>query len=128
MRTSVHLAVLATPASDVEWVPNTDIYENGNSLVIRMEIAGVHMNDIRISVRDRLLIVAGRRPDSCRSHQCHFRQMEIHYGSFERHLTLPRNVDSSHAKAHYRNGFLIIELPKSSQAEHATVRVAVESE
>lgn len=126
MRTSVHLAVLSAPASDVEWVPNTDIYENDDSLMIRMEIAGVQMEDIRITVTDRLLVVAGRRPDPCRSEGCRFRQMEIHYGFFERHLSLPRNMDGSHAKAHYCNGFLIIELPKASQPEHASVRVTIE--
>jgi HSP20 family protein len=119
---------LSTASSNVEWVPHTDIYENENSLVVRMEIAGVSEEDIQISVSDRTLIVRGRRPDPCRMARFHFRQMEINYGVFEKRLILPRGVDGKKAKARYRNGFLVIEFPKLSKSDPVRLKVMIERE
>ena len=125
---TLQMVVLSGPSSDVEWVPNTDVYENDTSFVVRMEVAGVTRDDIQITLSDRHLIVQGHRPDPHRTNRCRFRQMEIDYGTFERRLALPRTVDNSHAKAYYRHGFLMIELPKAGQAKHTTVRLALEQE
>jgi len=122
------MVAISVPSSDVEWVPNTDIYENDSSFVIRMEIAGVNREEIQITLTDRHLIVRGHRPDPHRTNRCRFRQMEIDYGTFERRLALPRSVDNGHAKACYRNGFLMIELPKAAHAEHTTIRLALEQD
>jgi len=127
-RNTLQMAVLSSPSSDIEWVPNTDIYENECSFVIRMEIAGVNREDIQITLSDRHLTVRGRRPDPHRTNQCRFRQMEINYGTFWRRLLLPGTVNNTHAKVYYRHGFLMIELPKATQAEHTTVRLAIEQE
>src|SRR3989338_497128 len=112
IHTTLQMVGLSSSSSNVEWVPNTDIYENEASFMVRMEIAGVSRDDIQINFTDRTLVVKGRRTDSCRATKCHFRQMEIDYGVFERHLVIPRTVDGKRVKASYRNGFLIIELPK----------------
>jgi len=128
VHTTMQLVGLPPASSEVEWVPHTDIYENESSFVIRLEIAGVHRDDIHIDVSDRTLVVSGRRPDSCRTERRHFRQMEIHYGFFERRLVLPRNVEGRQVKANYRNGFLIIELPKVAKSNPTPLRVTIEQD
>ena len=108
------------------WTPNTDIYETADTLVIKMEMAGVEKSDLEITLHERLLIVSGHRKDACRQRRCSFRQVEIDYGSFERHIVIPRTVDGNKAKARFRNGFLRIELPKAEHSEHSTVTVSIE--
>lgn len=110
------------------WTPNTDIYETADSLVIKMEMAGVEKSDLEITLHERLLIVSGQRKDACRQRRCSFRQVEIDYGSFERHIVIPRTVDGNRVKARFRNGFLRIELPKAERSEHTSVTVAIEQE
>ena len=116
----------STPHS--AWTPNTDVYETADSLMVKMEIAGIEREDLEITLKDRLLLVRGRRKDTCRQRdqRCVFRQMEIDYGFFERRIVIPRSVDGSRVRAQFRNGFLQIELPKSSQSEHTTVTVIIE--
>lgn len=114
---ALQLVSLSATSSSVEWVPNTDIYENEESFVIRMEVAGVDADNIHIHLSDRFLVVRGHRQDSCRAEQCHFRQMEINYGIFERRLMIPRNVEGRKIKASCRNGFLKIELPKAVKSK-----------
>src|SRR5690349_8207864 len=77
------------------WTPNTDVYENDESLIVRIELAGINKEDLDITLNDRLLLVRGHRPDPCRRGRCSFRQMEIDYGYFERRILIPRSVDAS---------------------------------
>lgn len=124
------VAYLSLPAlaSQSAWTPNTDVYETPETLVVKMEIAGIERDDLEITLNDRLLIIRGFRRDPCRQseHRCQFRQMEIDYGHFERRIVIPRSVDGRHTRAQFHNGFLKIELPKSAQTEHATVTVIIE--
>jgi HSP20 family protein len=128
VHTTLHLVGIGSASSNVEWVPNTDIYENEGFFMVRMELAGVHREELHITLADRTLIVRGRRVDHCRKEKCHFRQMEIHYGVFERRLVIPRSVDGKKVKANYRNGFLLIELPKVSKSDPTPMRVNVEED
>jgi HSP20 family protein len=122
------IAYLSLPALAPHsgWSPNTDVYETPDSLVVKMEIAGISKEDLEITLNDRVLLVRGLRKDPCRQRRCSFRQMEIDYGHFERHIVIPRSVDGSRVRAQFNNGFLQIELPKSQQSEHATVTIVIE--
>ncbi len=120
------LAGLPTLASHTAWTPNTDVFETAECLVVRIELAGVAREELEINLGDRLLLVRGHRREPCRQGQCTFRQVEIDYGTFERHILLPRPIDPGRARAHLCNGFLQIELPKAAVAEHRTVAVIIE--
>jgi HSP20 family protein len=122
------LAYLSLPAlaSHNAWSPNTDVYETSESLVVKLEIAGISKDDLEITLNDRVLLVRGLRKDPCRQRRCSFRQMEIDYGHFERRIVFPRSVDGSRIRAQFENGFLHIELPKSQTSEHTTVTVIIE--
>jgi HSP20 family protein len=117
---------LPTLASHSGWSPNTDVYETPESLVVKMEIAGINKEDLEITLNDCLLLVRGHRKDPCRQQRCSFRQMGIDYGRFERRIVIPRSVDGNRVRAQFDNGFLHIKLPKSQTSEHATVTVIIE--
>ncbi len=109
-----------------QWIPSADVYETPERWVVKMEVAGINREDVEITLDDRTLVVRGHRPDPCRTGQCKFRQVEIDYGQFERRFLIPKSVDAERVTASYRNGFLVIELPKSEKTQHATVTVIVE--
>ena len=98
-------------AASGHWVPNTDVYATDNSLVIKVELAGMKSDSLEITVEGNRLRIAGNRPDGCRANKCNFLVMEISYGPFESVLELPPGYDLSQAKAIYVNGFLRIEVP-----------------
>jgi HSP20 family protein len=122
------VAYLGLPAlaSQSAWTPNTDVYETPDTLVVKLEIAGIEKEDIEITLNDRLLLVRGYRKDPCRQKRCSFRQMEIDYGYFERRIVVPRSVDGARVRAQFKGGFLHIELPKAQKSEHTTVTVIIE--
>ena len=94
-----------------QWVPNTDMYETENGLVVKVELAGTRSDNLEITVEGNRLRISGSRPDGCRAAKASFLVMEINYGPFESLLELPPGYDLSQAKAAYLNGFLRIDVP-----------------
>ena len=119
---------LSSPMGQSCWTPNTDVYETPQHLIVKMELAGIRKDDVEITMQDRLLIVRGYRKDNCphRQGRCSFRQMEIDYGYFERRILMPSLVDAGQAEAHFHNGILHIELPKTAHPVPSAVTVVIE--
>lgn len=92
------------------WSPPTDIYENQNGYVIKVEIAGMSEDDFEVIVENNILMISGNRPDSPDRRAYH--QMEIQFGKFEIAVDLPAPVDVENASAQYEDGFLTIQLSK----------------
>ena len=91
------------------WRPPTDVYETEESLVVRVEIAGMRDQDFSIELIGRILSIRGVRPDATSRRAYH--QMEIRFGEFSIELELPLPVVSEQVEAVYNNGFLWITLP-----------------
>ncbi|MEW6302140.1 MAG: Hsp20/alpha crystallin family protein [Verrucomicrobiota bacterium] len=114
---SVHFLKSSPETSDLEasgaayWVPNTDVYTVDNGLVVVVELAGIRREDLELTIEDNRLKISGHRPDGCRSGNCKFLAMEIHYGAFENVIELPAGYDLTQARAAYQNGFLRIDVP-----------------
>ena len=103
-------------SAESHWVPNTDVYVTEESLVIKVEIAGMRKEDLELTVEGSRLTITGHRPDGCRAPKCKFLVMEINYGSFQSVIELPPGYDLGKAKATYQNGFLRIDVPQKQGA------------
>ncbi len=98
------------------WTPAVDMYETAEALVVLVDLAGVDPAQTEVHAEPGRLLVRGLRtewharaaPDEQRSYLA----LEIPYGRFERSLPLPSGVDTSEARADYRDGLLEITLPK----------------
>jgi HSP20 family protein len=98
-----------------EWRPHTDVYETPESLVVKMELAGIPEEAIEITLYVDHLVVAGTRKESLPGSQADsplaFHEAQIHYGPFRSEVRLPRPVDSERVTAELDNGFLVVMLP-----------------
>ena len=92
------------------WRPPTDVYETEENVVVKMEIAGMRDEDLEVAMQDNLLLISGNRSDSQERKAYH--QMEIPFGKFSVGIELSVHVDADNATAEYKDGFLIIQLPK----------------
>jgi HSP20 family molecular chaperone IbpA len=105
-------------AQQAGWCPATDLYETDGEIVVMLEVAGIEPDLLEITLEDTLLRVAGRRSDIAPRRACvALHQMEIEYGTFERLLTLPGQLDGDAAEARLENGFLEIRIPKKPPAK-----------
>jgi len=92
------------------WSPPTDFYETDESCVVKVEIAGVRDEDFEVAFENNILMIRGHRRDLNERRAYH--QMEIRFGRFEIAVEIPVVVDIEKAKAEYKDGFLVIILPK----------------
>lgn len=94
------------------WHPSTDVYETDESVIIKVEVAGMQEQDFTISLSNRNLIVTGVRRDPVEC-KLAYQQLEIPYGPFRAQVFLPYAVEQDEIAASYKDGFLIVVLPKA---------------
>src|SRR5687767_3154762 len=94
------------------WNPPTDLYETEENYVIKVEIAGMRDEDFDVAFENNILMISGYRSDLNERRAYH--QMEIRFGRFEIAVELPATLNMEKATAEYKDGFLIIVLPKSN--------------
>lgn len=104
------------------WEPKVDLLEEESQFIIRAEIAGVRGDDIHLQyVPDRhAILLRGHRSEPSMPSVGHvgFHQLEIYYGDFLREVRLPDvAVDADSIRAHLRNGYLIVCVPKLERTQ-----------
>ncbi len=94
------------------WQPDVDIFETEESLVVRLELAGVRGADLRVTVDGDVLRISGIRQAPKPADVRRLHQMEIATGPFDRRLRIPIPFDREGVSAHLADGFLTVTLPK----------------
>ena len=102
--------------------PLTDIVEMPDGVMMLVEMAGVHADDVDISVERRVLTVRGRTK---RSNPENFRLVYAEYGEgdYERAFTLSEDLDAAKIEAELRNGLLTLKLPRAEAATPKKISV-----
>ena len=105
------------------WQPDVDVFETERGVVVRVELAGIRSDDVRVSVDGQVLRLSGVRsaPEGEEVQRLH--QMEIAAGPFERRVRIPITIDRDRVSAHLADGFLTVTLPRRDPARR---RVKVE--
>ncbi len=101
------------------WRPPTDVLEGPPGLLVRIELAGLHEDDIDVTLFDDMLVVAGQREESdfdratwCTA-ECRYHASGVRYGPFRAEIYLPIAVDADRVTARYDRGFLYVTLPRA---------------
>lgn len=106
-------------------VPNIDMYDRKNEIVVKAELPGVSKEDIDITITKDSLTIKGeiKKEEDVKDED--YYACEISYGTFTRSISLPVEVDSEKAKASLKNGVLEIVLPKKEEARIKEIKVEV---
>jgi len=92
--------------------PRVDVFYEGEPprAVVQAELAGIDPDELSLEIEGRQLILAGhRRPAEAEGRV--YQQLEIEFGPFRRVIPLGADVKAELARATYRDGILIVELP-----------------
>ncbi|HXH50472.1 MAG TPA: Hsp20/alpha crystallin family protein [Terriglobia bacterium] len=112
-------------ASPGAWIPPVDIYETGDSLVLKAELPGINTDDVEIRVEDSTLYLKGERKFEKEAKEENLHRVERSYGTFTRSFALPNTIDADKVKAEYENGILTLTLPKREEAKPRTIKIDV---
>jgi HSP20 family protein len=100
-----------------------DVSEGDTEVNVRLEAPGLEADNFDIHVLGKVLVVRGEKQVQHANIEGRFHVMECAYGSFERAVPLPVEVDENAAKASYRRGVLDIKLPKKATAAVRRIEV-----
>jgi HSP20 family protein len=102
-----------------------DIYENGDSLVLKAELPGINPDDVEIRVEDNTLYLKGERKFEKEVKEQNYHRVERSYGTFTRTFSLPNSVDADKVAANYKDGVLTLTMPKKEEAKPKTIKINV---
>ncbi len=111
--------------ANTDYAPRVNIIENDNRIKLNFELPGLERDDIKVTVKEGLLTVSGNRKVESKEEIENFVRSEIYSGQFSRSFTLPETVETDKISADYKNGLLILNLPKSEKAKPKTIDIKV---
>jgi HSP20 family protein len=106
-----------------DWAPKLDVKETKDAMVVTAEMPGVDPKEIEITLMGDLLTLKGEREKETEEKEERYHRVERTYGTFLRSVRLPLAVDGSKVTATFKNGVLVVTLPKSPAAKGTIVPV-----
>ena len=110
------------------WIPNADIFENDESLVVEVELPGVAPEALALSVHSGNVVIAGARQSQEGGDELEVQISERSFGTFRRVIHLGVPVNTRQAKAVLKSGLLRICFPKVPNRRGEAVPIEVEAE
>jgi HSP20 family molecular chaperone IbpA len=99
------------------FVPNTDIFESNDALIVVMEMPGVARESADITMEDGVLTVSGRI-DFSKYAKLQPVYTEYNIGQFRRTFSIAPNSIAEHKiTAEMNDGVLTVTLPKAERAK-----------
>lgn len=108
-----------------DWIPPADIEEYKDKFLLRLDVPGVDVSAIEITLDQGVLSVSGERKVEVEAKEIERRRLERPQGRFHRRFTLPDTVDAAAVHATGRNGIVEITIPKQAKAQPRKIQVAV---
>ena len=94
------------------WYPAADVYQTEDGWIVKVELAGVSVEDVEIDIQGTVLSIIGARKDRSCAVGVSFHQMEITYSRFEKTLQFPAVIEGARIEHNFEDGILIIRLWK----------------
>jgi HSP20 family protein len=107
-------------------MPAIEVFERGNDVVVRAEVAGVQPRDLEVRLADDTVTIRGERRSDVQREQDGYFHSERQYGAFVRTVALPATVDAGRARAHFRNGLLEIVAPRRDEGARRGRKLDIE--
>jgi HSP20 family protein len=115
-----------TPLAFAPWVEGSmavDMYETGDSVVVKTTIPGIKAEEIEVSVAgDTLTIKAESKAEEEVKRENYLRR-ERRFGSYCRSVALPGGLQTDKAEADYCDGILTLTFPKAEVVKPKAIKV-----
>jgi len=99
-------------------LPAVNIKENDDEFKVKVAVPGMDKKDFKINLENNILTISSEKEIENEEKNDKYTRKEYSYQSFERSFNLPKNVvNSEKITASYKNGELIITVPKREEAK-----------
>ncbi len=107
------------------WMPLTDITEDKDNFMLRLDLPGVRKDDVKISYNDGQLSISGERKQEKETTDSKYHRVERAYGKYFRSFTLPSKIREDKIEAEFKDGQLIITVPKAEEAKPKEIPIKI---
>lgn len=107
--------------------PRVNVAETDKAIEVTAELPGVEENDIDVTLRDDILTIKGEKRTESKREEKLFNVEERTYGSFERSMRLPCEVNDQKVNADFKNGVLTVKLRKTPAAKKKTKKIEIKA-
>jgi HSP20 family protein len=105
--------------------PAIEMTETDQELILKAQNPGIESKDLNVEVSEDSVSISGEQKQESRTEEKGYFRSEFHYGRFERTVPLPVTVKNDQVKAEFKNGILILTLPKMETTSRKVVKVAL---
>ena len=99
-------------------LPAINILENDNEFKVEVAVPGMNKEDFHIDFENDVLTISSEKNIENDKSTDTYTRKEYSYQSFKRSFSIPKNVvDSNKISATYKNGELVIAIPKREEAK-----------
>jgi HSP20 family protein len=106
-----------------DWQPLADVSENEAEYTVAIDLPGIDRSTLEISIDENRLSVKGTRP----APESNQHRAECPRGNFLRSFSVPAAVDQKEIKADYKDGVLLVHLPKRPEKQPQRVKINISS-
>ena len=107
------------------WAPRVDVVDREESILIRVDVAGVDPADIDLTLEDRTLTISGTRSLDETTDESGYHRREILTGEFKRTLILPEGLDAEEITAKADHGLLEVVIPRRPEVLPRKLKIDV---
>jgi HSP20 family protein len=104
-------------------IPAIDLYQTDDEVVVKAALPGLKAEDVQISITADVLTLRGEFRKETEQKEATYHIREQRFGSFERAIMLPTDVQSDKSKAEFENGVLTVTLPKAETVKPKTINI-----
>ena len=100
--------------ADTLFRPKVDLSAEEKQYLLTVEIPGVSEKDVTVDISNNTMTIKGEKKQEKEEKDKNYYRIERSYGSFQRVLSLPDDVDQDTIKASFKNGVLSITMPRKA--------------
>ncbi len=109
------------------WTPAVNVLEKKDAIEITADLPGLAAEDVEVTVEEGVLTIRGERSfEEAREGETYHR-LERSYGLFERTFSLPNSVDPTKIQATFKNGEMVVNLPRREESKPRSVKIKVDT-
>ena len=103
-------------------IPAVNVTETNKEFKLKVAAPGFKKEDFKLEVKNGFLTITGESETQEEKEDEKYTRREFRFNSFTRSFTLPENVKEDKIEANYKDGILMIILPKSKVEKEELVK------
>ena len=109
--------------SETTWMPAVELVDAGDNFVLKAQLPGIDPKNIDVQVSREAISISGERSYENTDEKSGYVRSEFRYGKFHRVLPLPAHIQNDSVQAEYKDGILMLTLPKVTEARNKVVKI-----